>query len=204
MFVLRIQIKRIFYSLVQCWKEFIKGNQSKGKILVLIFSMRPFHIFSNSSALVTGQKAMVKGVSLWAKLLLLAFISVLACFSWEHSGGRLYRCVCSAFRLSFQPSQCLFLTFWHRNQVIIQLSRQYSKFTSTTPGFLLHCPIDLLSAVYSVTSPSFHCPHILWSVIAVIPSFLAAFSWSSCPRPQTWLIPPFYPFSACTPAALYG
>ena len=138
----------------------MRGNQSKGKILILISSsMRLLHVFLNSPALVTGDKKQWPWVYYSGRsTYFLVLFHLLACFSWEHSGERLYRCVYSAFRLSCQPSQGLFLTFWHRNQVIFQLSRQYSKFTSTTPGFLFHCPINLLSTIYPVIPSSFHCP----------------------------------------------
>lgn len=142
----------------------IYTRKSKYKILILIpSSIKLLYIYLTHQHWFLGPKSndhgcisLNKAVTFWFYLICLLISPV--SFT-GHSGERLYRYVYSAFRLSFQPSQGPCLAFWHRDLVLLQLSRQYSKFTSTTPGFLICCPIKPLPSTYPVILPSFIVPY---------------------------------------------
>lgn len=107
-----------------------------------------------------------------------------------HSEERPHHRVYSAFRLSFQPSQGLFLTFWHANQ---------SPFSSlgNAPNSLQPQQefSSIAQSVYSSPSILSSCPHFIvpYSVVSHChPPLLFHFSLQKfLSQPQTWLISSF-------------
>lgn len=104
---------------------------------------------------------MIRVLFIWIKQLLFSFISFICCLSQELSSA-LRRKTSSPCLLSIQTEfptfSRSFVNFLAQKSVTFQLSRQCSKFTSTTAGIFIHCPINLFSPINPIIPSSFHCP----------------------------------------------